>query len=148
MIIIREFKPKDLLQVFEIERVSFKDPYSPLLLLDLYYMHKRTFLVAEKNGRIVGYIIARIVYDRGHIIAIAVHPKYRRCGIGTALMEKIFDIFKEYGIKKVWLEVRVSNSAAIKFYKKLGFYETKIIKHYYRDGEDALVLEKILTFDS
>lgn len=56
-------------------------------------------------------------------------------------MEKIIEVFREKEVKKCFLQVRVSNSRAIKFYKKLGFKIAKRIKKYYID-EDAYVMEK------
>jgi ribosomal-protein-alanine N-acetyltransferase len=49
-----------------------------------------------------------------------------------------------YGAEAVYLEVRVSNKEAISLYKKLGFEEVRIVKEYYRDGEDAYVMVKKL----
>lgn len=137
---IRKFQVKDLKRVYEIEKESFKDPYNPFFLLQLYELFSDTFLVAEVGGRVVGYIIARRVGTRGHIIAIAVDPKYRGRGIGTILMQVILEKLKKRGVEIVWLEVRISNKRAISFYRKLGFEYTDFYPRYYADGEDAIIL--------
>lgn len=142
--IIREFNIRDLKRVHEIERKSFKDPYHPLFLLELYDLFPATFLVAEINFRVVGYIIARKVNGKGHIIAIAVDPEYRNQGIGTALMHEIIERLRMRGVRKIWLEVRKSNKRAIKFYKQLGFKIDGISPSYYSDGEDAVILSLIV----
>jgi ribosomal-protein-alanine N-acetyltransferase len=142
MILIRKFRPADLNRVYEIECKSFKDPYNVLFLLNLYELYSETFLVAEKNGVVVGYVIARQVDGKGHVIAIAVEPKHRCQGIGKALMEAIMRIFESVGVREVFLEVRVSNIPAIKFYENLGFKKEEILPAYYSDGEDGVLLRK------
>jgi ribosomal-protein-alanine N-acetyltransferase len=145
LIHIRRFKLTDLGRVYEIECKSFKDPYHVLFLLNLYELYHDTFYVAEKNGIVVGYVISRKVNTSGHILAIAVDPNHRRQGIGSILMEVVTDKLRREGAEEIWLEVRVSNTGAIQFYKKLGFEKKGYIPHYYSDGEDAIILKKYLT---
>ncbi|PVU69042.1 ribosomal-protein-alanine acetyltransferase [Acidilobus sp. SCGC AC-742_M05] len=81
----------------------------------------------------------------GHVISIAVLQEYRRRGIGSALMSEALKIFEEkYDVDSVYLEVRVSNQPAINMYEKFGFVKARIIRGYYRDGEDAYVMVKRL----
>jgi len=81
----------------------------------------------------------------GHVISIAVLQEYRRRGIGSALMSEALKIFEEkYDVDSVYLEVRVSNQPAINMYEKFGFVKARIIRSYYRDGEDAYVMVKRL----
>ncbi len=144
MIVIRNFEPRDLSRVYEIERESFKDPYHVLFLMNLYDLYPEGFFVAEKNGVVMGYVISRQEGSSGHVLAIAVDPRARGTGIGTALMQRVMDLFLSLGLTDVWLEVRLSNLNAIKFYKDLGFVESRIMVGYYSDGESAVVLEKKL----
>jgi ribosomal-protein-alanine N-acetyltransferase len=66
-------------------------------------------------------------------------------GIGTALLQNSIKAMKEvYEAEEVYLEVRVSNAPAISLYKKLGFSEVKVLKHYYADGEDAYLMARPL----
>ncbi len=81
----------------------------------------------------------------GHVISIAVLQEHRRRGIGSALMREALKIFEEkYDVDSVYLEVRVSNQPAINMYEKFGFVKARIIRGYYRDGEDAYVMVKRL----
>ncbi len=144
MIFIREFNPGDLGRVYEIECRSFEDPYHPLFLMNLHEAYHDTFLVALENERAVGYAISRVVNLSGHIIAIAVDPENRTGGIGNALMGATIKRLKDFGVKNVWLEVRISNYGAIDFYKKLGFAEGGIIRAYYLDLEDAIILKRLI----
>ncbi|MFQ5975413.1 MAG: ribosomal protein S18-alanine N-acetyltransferase [Candidatus Hydrothermarchaeales archaeon] len=144
LIKIRPFKPSDLNRVYEIERQSFKDPYHPLFLLNLYEVYHQSFFVAEVNELVVGYVTSRIVEGIGHILAIAVDRKYRRRAIGKALMGRVVEYLLNNGIYEIHLEVRISNKSAIKFYKSLGFREARIIPQYYKDGENGVLLIKEL----
>jgi ribosomal-protein-alanine N-acetyltransferase len=142
MILIRKFKPSDLSRVYGIECKSFKDPYDVFFLLNLYELYPESFLVAEKSGMVVGYVIARLIGRKGHIIAIAVAPEYRRRGIGRALMRSVTQVLKSQGAEELFLEVRASNRAAIRFYEKQGFKQVQLIPKYYADGEDGVLLRK------
>ncbi|NYB51323.1 MAG: ribosomal protein S18-alanine N-acetyltransferase [Methanobacteriaceae archaeon] len=142
--IIREFKRPDLKRVMEIELASFDDPYPAHVLVDIYNLGAG-FLVAQQDNMVVGYIIFWIRFeDEGHIISIAVDKEYHRQKIGTELVETAIEIFRKYGVKTIRLEVRKSNLKARKFYQKLGFIEKTPLKDYYEDGEDAVVMAKIL----
>ena len=140
---IRPVDKGDLETIYEIERSSFKDPYPKTFMDILYHLNQRTFLVAEKEGKIAGYVIASNDGGVGHIIAIAIQQSKRRKHIGLKLMEKIIEIFKESKVTTVRLEVRKSNIDAQRFYGALGFKHSYTIDGYYGD-EDALVYFKFL----
>ncbi|NOZ59146.1 MAG: ribosomal protein S18-alanine N-acetyltransferase [Euryarchaeota archaeon] len=142
ILMIRKFRPSDLQRVYEIEAQSFRDPYHPLFLINLYELYGETFLVAEVDRRVVGYVIARKVNSKGHIIAIAVDPGFRCRGIGRALMLAVEEELKKMGVIELWLEVRASNTRAMRFYRRLGYSEKEVLKGYYNDGEDAVVFKK------
>ncbi|HHI00122.1 MAG TPA: ribosomal-protein-alanine N-acetyltransferase [Thermococcus litoralis] len=138
LITIRPATLFDLSEIMRIERQSFREQYPRGLFLMFLEANPETFLVAEYNGRIVGYVMGYLRPDReGHIMSIAVDPLYRGNGIGKALMEVVIDRLIKRGARYIGLEVRVSNERAIKLYEKLGFKKMKIIKGYYSDGEDA-----------
>jgi ribosomal-protein-alanine N-acetyltransferase len=151
---IREFRPEDLDAVVNINRICLPENYPPFFFLEHYYENPKIFLVAEIGNTIVGYNMCRIEFGvsyirgdftkRGHIISIAVLAEYRGRGIGYNLMSEALKRLKECGATEVYLEVRVSNTPAIELYKKLGFKAHKIIKEYYRDGEDAYLMVKDL----
>jgi len=148
---VREFSPSDLDAVIKINRMVLPENY-PVFFFKLHYENfPKAFLVAESEGRIVGYVMCRVetgkLYTRGsvgrqgHIISLAVVPEMRRRGIATSLMKEVLkNLIEIYGVDEYYLEVRVSNSPAISLYKKLGFKPFKIIRGYYRDGEDAYLM--------
>ncbi len=152
---LRKFTPKDLERVMHINRVCLPENYGDYFFMDLYNRFPETFIVAEENGEIVGYVMCRIelglsnfgfsgFIKKGHIVSIAVMPEHRRRGIGGALVTKALEGMRLYNAKQAFLEVRISNMPAISLYKKLGFRVTRTIQGYYSDGEDAYVMNREL----
>ncbi len=140
---VRPAREDDIDRIFEIETLSFKEPYPKSLLYIYLKLTPELFFVIEKEGKVLGYIIGLVRLDKlGHIISLAVDPKERRKGYGTLLLKKLLKKFKELGVRKVRLEVRVSNKAAINLYKKHGFKTAYVIKKFYLNGEDAYVMMK------
>ena len=135
---------RDLPAIREIEKASFKTPYSDFYMKTL-LKHADVYYVAEYQGKIVGYVIARVESGNlGHIISIAVHPDFRGLGIGKALLEKAEETLRDLGCYRVYLEVRVSNRIAVNLYRKMGYVFVRVIEGYYSDGEDAYLMIKSL----
>lgn len=135
---IRKFKRSDLEEILRIEEKTFpKSPYDGFTFLHYASAYPDNFIVYEEGegkgtNKIVGYII---FHPEGHIVSIAVHPAYRRKGIGTELVAVVFKRTKG----KASVEVRASNEVAKAFYNHSGFSLRTIIPKYYGD-EDALVM--------
>jgi len=121
----------------------------------LYQRFPETFIVAEENGEIAGYIMCRIevglsnygfggLIRKGHVVSIAVLPQYRRKGVAQAVITRALEGMQYYKAKQCFLEVRVTNEAGVLLYKKLGFEVTRTLNGYYSDGEDAYVMTKRL----
>lgn len=155
---VRQFKPSDLDGVVRINRECLPENYSNLFFINLYKRFPATFLVAEVNDSIVGYIMCRVetgipsfkvlgLTRKGHVISIAVLPQHHRKGIGYSLIDESTKALSFYKAKECYLEVRESNLSAISLYKKLGFQIARTIKNYYADGEDAFVMAKVFSSD-
>ncbi len=139
---IRDVKSKDMQAILTIEYKCFKDPYPLSLLNRLHAMHPDGFLVAEAEGKIVGYVIGVLRWGAtGHILAIATDPPYQRQSIASALMGHIINRLRAKGAKLVRLEVRKSNAGAQQFYLKLGFRQQGEVPYYYEDGEAAVTMD-------
>jgi ribosomal-protein-alanine N-acetyltransferase len=136
---IRKCDERDLDQVIEIERKSFDYPYPPYFFK--WRMGDDFFIVAEENGKIVGYAMGKKEMGKGIIESIAVLPSLRRKGIGGELIKELIE---QLSTSAVELQVRIGNEEAIKFYRSCGFVEREIIKNYYENGEDAILMEKII----
>lgn len=142
---IRSVRTTDMPYIYEIEQISFKQPYPPSYIDNLLQHSPKTFLVAEKERKIVGYVAAIVQgAGLGHIISIAVRPGYHRQGIGTALILRLMEILKDIGASAVRLEVRKSNVAAQKMYAKLGFKIAHTLQTYYENGENCVVMLKAI----
>jgi len=148
---IREFTPEDLSRVMWINRTCLPENYPAFFFMEHYRHYPKSFLVAERRGQVVGYVMCRVEYGlsnlgvglakKGHIISIAVVPEARGKGIGKALMVRALKALREhYGVDEYYLEVRVSNTVAINLYRKLGFRQVKVLRGYYLDGEDAYLM--------
>lgn len=99
-------------------------------------------LVAERDGQIAGFIVAREVAHEMEILNLAVDSAARRQGVGSALLRSTFAQALKNAATKVLLEVRASNTVAQRFYQAHGFVSTGIRPNYYREPlEDALLLE-------
>ena len=81
----------------------------------------------------------------GYVLSIAVNPKNRNQGYANALMEFLESKCLEKGVTKLRLDVRVTNTAAIELYKKIGLTESRIKMNFYGKGQDALAMEKSVT---
>jgi len=154
---LRRFKSSDLEQVMYINRVCLPENYTEFFFMDLYQRFPETFIVAEEDGEVVGYVMCRIetgvpnfkllgITRKGHVISIAVLPKHQREGIGYELMQESMRSMVNYKAKECYLEVRESNVPAVNLYKKMGFEVTRTIRGYYADGENAYVMARNLPF--
>jgi ribosomal-protein-alanine N-acetyltransferase len=133
----------DLDEVLTIENASFSQPWTrDMFEDDLLYNERTHYIVARLRGRVVGYAGMWLFGDEAHITTIAVHPEFRRRGIGNTLMRSLLLEAMRRGAKWATLEVRASNKVAQQLYMKWGFKVVGIRRNYYSNPqEDALVLE-------
>ncbi len=143
-IIIRDMTEEDIDEVLDIEKKSFKTPWSRDAFIKEVNQNKLAkLIVASIEGKVVGYGGIWLIVDEGHITNIAVHPNFRGLGIGNLLVEGLIKICRERGINRMTLEVRKSNKIAQSLYKKFGFKECGIRPGYYSDTkEDAIIMWK------
>jgi len=95
----------------------------------------------RRDGVLAGYMAFSLIADEMEILNLAVHPEYRRQGLGEALLSRSFEICVAHGIAKSFLDVKVSNDPALALYRKFGYKKIGVRKKYYPDTrEDALLL--------
>jgi len=140
-IMIRHFLLSDLDRILEIEELAFpKSPYHESTFLYLSWLYPDTFWIYVGPARdrqeeeIWGYLIFS---KEGHLVSLAVHPRYRRRGVGRDLITKAIGMFS---FKNISAEVRRSNLGALAFYQKTGFQMVGVIQNYY-GNEDALIVQ-------
>jgi len=138
---IRKTHESDIAEILDIERMSFTTPWSEAAFLNEIYHPHAISKVAVFENRVIGYIFARQILSDCHILNLAVHPRMRKRGIGTSLVEEVLAELKEQRCTFLYLEVRASNMEARKFYERFGFRPVGIRKNYYiLPKEDAVVM--------
>lgn len=144
-LVMEKMKEEHLDQVMEIEKKSFSDPWNKSFFSQDIDNQSALPLVAKADDKIIGYVCLWKILDEIQISNIAVCPERRRRGIGEEMMQRILKMTKEQDYRRISLDVRISNKAAINLYQKFGFREAGRRKNYYRHPqEDALILEKVL----
>ena len=141
-LIVRQAEERDIKPMAEMDVLCFTAPWSEdSFAKEIRENHLAFYIVAETQGRMVGYAGLWRIIDEGLITNVAVHPDFRRRGVGEALVSVLLTHTMENGITDHTLEVRVSNEAAISLYTKFGFEPAGLRKNYYEDnGEDAIIM--------
>lgn len=140
-VVLRPLTMYDLEDVLAIERVCFPDPWSPAMFAGELLRQDRIWLAAEApDGRLIGYGGVMIVGDEAHVMDLAVCPSEHREGIGRLLYEELAVRAARSGARRVTLEVRDDNVAALAFYEAVGLTVEGVRPAYYQAGHDALVM--------
>jgi ribosomal-protein-alanine N-acetyltransferase len=136
----RDFRP-----VQRLEKICFqKDAWPWIDILAALTFPETVRLVAESGGRTVGFVVGdrRQRKRMGWIATIGVHPDYRGQRIGTQLLEACE---RALDVPKVRLSLRPSNAPALHLYRRQGYSEIDRWPRYYSGGEDALIMEKLIS---
>ena len=100
-----------------------------------------SYIVGVLDGKIVAYAGAWVSFNQADVMSVAVDPEYRGQGLGTLLFGELIRVVKARGATAITLEVRPSNTAAIKLYESFGLRSVGRRRGYYSDnGEDALIM--------
>jgi [ribosomal protein S18]-alanine N-acetyltransferase len=138
---IRALTLADLNGIEDIEHRSYDTPWSRSMFAGELAKPASLCLGAFEGDQLAGYLIVSRYVDAWHIMNIAVSPDFRRRGIATALLQRLFDLTDDRSQRGYTLEVRVSNDGAITLYERLGFTARGIRRGYYTDNrEDALIM--------
>ena len=146
MITIEKMKKEYIDDIYEIDKLSVPIPWSKKSIEEELNNILSTFIVAKDGEKVVGFAMCWYIMDECHIGNLAVLPEYRRKQVATKLLDELLKGTKEHGTNYILLEVRTSNIPAQSLYKKFGFDEVVVRKHYYKnpDGsyEDAIIMSK------
>jgi ribosomal-protein-alanine N-acetyltransferase len=166
---VRRMQPGDVPRVAVIDRLSFPTPWPPSsYFLELgrrdraYYVliapllssaqpeprWRRWLLTVGQSDdapRIVGYVGLRVEGPSAHLSTVAIHPDWRRLGLGELLLLTAIEKAIGMGGRVITLEVRAYNSVAHRLYEKYGFRDRGVHRGYYSDGEDAWIMEAEVT---
>jgi len=149
--ILRRCELGDLIPVMEINLQTLPEHYSDYFYESLLEELPEAFIVAEIDGKVIGYIMCKTEYGfsnfkklgfvkKGHVVSVSVMEEYRGKGLGRALVDEAVKGVKIRQCGELYLEVRCSNTEAVKLYEKMDFTIQQRLKTYYRDGEDAYLM--------
>jgi ribosomal-protein-alanine N-acetyltransferase len=128
-------------QIEAIEKSSYPMPWSRAMFAGELLKSGSICLGAFRRERLIGYLIVSRYVDAWHIMNLAVDLAWRRHGVATQLLEELFARTEGNLDRGYTLEVRPSNTEAIKLYEQLGFEARGLRRGYYLDNhEDALIM--------
>ena len=145
-IAFRPMRKADLHAVNRIEALAYEFPWEPITFRDCLKVGYCCW-VGEKVGQVVAYGILTAGAGESHILNVCISPEVQGKGYGRMMMERLMDVARERQAEMMILEVRPSNTRALKLYLSLGFNEIGMRKGYYpavNGREDALVLARML----
>ncbi len=141
---LRTWKYEDILAISRLEKESFKDPWTFEMFASGFSSPYFYGVLAEEDGEIIGYGCETILFENAEIDNLAVAKDHRRKGLGMILMSALEEEAKKRQAETSILEVRVSNSPALRLYLSRGYQGIYARSRYYPDGEDAIVMQKKL----
>ncbi len=140
-VIIRKMDMSDVPYVYEMEKQAFADGFDKSMLYDeILYNAMAHYFIALKEGERIGYYGLWHTDPGAQILNLVVNDAYRQKGVGKELVSHAIRFCKTKHIDNLTLEVRPSNQAAIRLYESHGFKIAAKRKHYYKDGEDAYLM--------
>lgn len=139
---IRWMIRRDMPEILEIERASFEFPWTDKDFVRSLRQRNCIGMVAESDDQIVGFMIYELHKNRLHILNFAVHPHFRRFGIGEKMTNKLISKLSSQKRTRILLEVRETNLSAQLFFRKVGFRAISVLRDFYDDSvEDAYLME-------
>lgn len=130
----------DLAAVHQLECASQSDPWSLRHFADELDSRIATLELYWCGQQLAGFLCSWLIAGELQIQNLATLPQLRRRGIAASLLSHAIARSREQGLNSIWLEVRISNRAAIALYQRFGFSANGTRPAYYADGEDALIM--------
>ena len=130
----------DIDGIAELERDIFPDPWDERSVQDCICSEGSMCFTAEEEGKVVAYVIGRLIAPEGEIYRIAVRQDKRNRGIGYRLLDYSVKTSRGKGLESLFLEVRSRNIPAIRLYEAYGFKRVGLRKGYYKNPEDDAVI--------
>ena len=140
---IRRATARDASGIAEAEAICFSDPWCERDILGYISTEGGICFVAYRDGRLIAYILGRLIAPEAEIYRIAVLPDERCRGVGYRLLDFAMKTERGRGLETVFLEVRSRNTPAINLYSAYGFGRAGMRKNYYKNpDDDAIVMLK------
>lgn len=142
---IEIMRKEDLAQIVDLEKKCFNDAWNlEQVENELEVNPFSNGYMLKENDKVVAYAFMWETFEMAQIARIGVDPDQRKKNYGQKMMEELFEKARSGGCEYMSLEVRESNTAAIKLYEKLGFVTVNVSKGYYSDNENAIVMTRAL----
>lgn len=144
---LRPMDEADLSRIHRIELASYEYPWTPGNFVDS-LASGYSLWVREAEEEIIGYYALMAAAGEAHLLNLTIAPAWRRHGLGRELLAHCLANARDYHAENLFLEVRISNAAAIALYRSSGFVDLAVRRGYYpaRSGrEDALIMRRDLT---
>ena len=139
---IRWMIRRDMPEVLAIEHASFEFPWCEEEFLRVLRQRNCIGMVAEYGERVVGFMIYELHKNKLHILNFAVHPAWRRLGVGVQMVAKLISKLSSHRRTRITLEVRETNLIAQLFFHHQEFKAIRVLRSFYEDsGEDAFLME-------
>ena len=146
--LIRRMTLADVPAVHEIDLLSFSLPWPERSFrFELTENQVSRGWVTEVDGKIAAMLVLWFIVDEAHIATIAVHPDFRRQGIGEQILLHALRAARAEGAQRTFLEVRAGNAAAQAMYRKYGFTVAGVRRGYYKDNNEDAFLMNLEKFD-
>src|SRR4051812_14086140 len=139
---IRWMIRRDMPEVLAIEHASFDFPWCEEEFLRVLRQRNCIGMVAEHGERVVGFMIYELHKTKLNVLNFAVHPEYRRQGVGHQMVAKLVGKLSSHRRTRIALHVRETNLLAQLFYRVQGFRASQVLREHYEDtGEDAYLMQ-------
>lgn len=146
---IRWMIRRDMPEVLQTEQESFEFSWTEEDFLRCLRQRNCIGMVAEQGEKVVGFMIYELHKSKLHILNFAVHPSFRRLGVGLQMVAKLISKLSSHRRTRITLEVRETNLVAQLFFKTQGFRALRVLRAYYEDsGEDAFLMQYKIAEDT
>jgi ribosomal-protein-alanine N-acetyltransferase len=146
---IRWMIRRDMPEVLQTEQESFEYSWTEEDFLRCLRQRNCIGMVAEQGERVVGFMIYELHKAKLHILNFAVHPQFRRVGVGGQMVAKLISKLSSHRRTRITLEVRETNLPAQLFFRQQGFRALRVLRAFYEDsGEDAFLMQYRLADDN
>lgn len=141
---LRTYEPGDFETLYEIDQACYEPEiaYSRRELRQYMRFPGLECMVAEVEGKLVGFCLAASEDAQGYVITMDVLDEYRRHGIASALLEEVEQRLAARDVTEVWLETATDNDTAIAFWQRHGYRKQGVRKNYYPGKRDAFTMRK------
>jgi len=147
---LRTYTPEDFDTLYEIDQACYEPAiaYSKREFRNYLRFPGAECVIAEENGIAAGFCLTAYQQARGYIITIDVLEKFRRRGVGTALLLEVERRLAAHGVKEIGLETATDNESAIAFWQRHGYRTRGVWKGYYPGGRDAFSMTKVIALSA